>query len=106
MLPATRKGIYARNPPATAYLTPIRVTFEIVTPGSRADDAMNLWERFEDVIWPQEPIARKVWEEQLAAAGVRDVHLLQPALPASLEGLAPEMVVADGAIQLDLFKVY
>lgn len=102
-LPALRKGQYAPNLPGVITLSPLRVLVETAVAGPRIDDAMNLWERFEAALWPADHAARTALVARFAAVGVRDVRLLQPALPTGVDNVSAALIVSDGAIQLDLY---
>ncbi len=101
-MPAVRKAASTRADRGAIVLSPLKVGVELVTAGSRWDDAANLWERFEAVLWPQDPTERNAWNVQMASLGIGDLRLVQPALPTGLDNLSIDLTVADGSIQMDL----
>lgn len=109
-MPATRKALHGGvrgaltpNTLPTLYASPFRINFEVVVNGPRVDGLANLWERIEAALWPTNATERIAWEAKLATFGIRDLKLIQPAWPTSTANVSAELIVGDGAIEVDLY---
>lgn len=100
-IPMASAGSNARR----LYQCPMRVEFEIVAPGPLVDDLISIWGSIESLIFPtpdpEDPTDRDTLLSVLRPFGVRDIRLLQRALPPASAALTQATVRADAAIALD-----
>jgi hypothetical protein len=82
--------------------SPLLLRIEVATDGTHIDDALNLWEAVEAVVFPGDGSGRVLAALRAATPNVLAIQLVQPAFTPNPAGLKDDMILATGSLRIEL----
>ncbi len=82
--------------------SPLALRFEVATDGLNIDDAMNLWEAIEAVVFTGDGSRRVLSALRAISPGVTSVRLLTPSFTPNPRGLADDVILSEGSLVIEL----
>jgi|SRR3954471_15186932 hypothetical protein len=90
---------------STISRVPVRVTVELAVAGTDGADLTDLWDQLHAILFGGTEADRTAFWDRMSRAGVRDVVLVSPALPAESDQYGATAVAGAGELELVLFRL-